>query len=208
VFITVKGKGGHAAIPDKLIDPVLIASHIVIAMQQIVSRKALPTMPTVISFGKISANGQTNIIPDEVYLEGIIRTYDESWREEIKKQIRQLAEGIAKSMGGSCELTIDQGYPALVNDENLTARAWDYATDYLGSDCVKALEMRMTAEDFAYFAQELPACFFRLGTRNTEKGLDANLHSAGFDVDESSLETGMGIMAWFAVNELARLCKP
>jgi amidohydrolase len=207
VFITVKGKGGHAAIPDRVIDPVLIASHIVVAMQQIVSRKALPTMPTVISFGKIYANGKTNIIPDEVCLEGIIRTFDESWREEIKRQIKQLAEGIAKSMGGDCEIIINQGYPALINDENLTARAWHYATDYLGSDRVKALEMRMTAEDFAYFAQELPACFFRLGTRNTEKGLDANLHSAGFDVDESSLETGMGIMAWFAVNELLHLSK-
>jgi amidohydrolase len=202
VFITVKGKGGHAAIPDKVIDPVLIASHIVIAMQQIVSRKSSPVIPTVISFGKISSDGKTNIIPDEVKLEGIIRTFDEEWRSEIKAQIEKIAGGIAESMGGSCEVFIDQGYPAVVNDEALTARAWDYAIDYLGEARVKALEMRMTAEDFSYFAQKIPGCFFRLGTRNDEKGITSNLHSATFDIDEASLETGMGIMAWFAVCEL------
>jgi amidohydrolase len=202
VFITVKGKGGHAAIPDKVIDPVLIASHIVIAMQQIVSRKSSPVIPTVISFGKISSDGKTNIIPDEVKLEGIIRTFDEEWRSEIKAQIEKIAGGIAESMGGSCEVFIDQGYPAVVNDEALTARAWDYAIDYLGEARVKALEMRMTAEDFSYFAQKIPGCFFRLGTRNDEKGITSNLHSATFDIDEASLDTGMGIMAWFAVCEL------
>jgi amidohydrolase len=202
VFITVKGKGGHAAIPDKVIDPVLIASYIVIAMQQIVSRKSSPVMPTVISFGKISSDGKTNIIPDEVKLEGIIRTFDVEWRSEIKAQIEKIAGGIAESMGGSCEVFIDQGYPAVVNDEALTARAWDYAIDYLGEARVKALEMRMTAEDFSYFAQKIPGCFFRLGTRNDEKGITSNLHSATFDIDESSLETGMGIMAWFAICEL------
>ena len=151
VFLTVKGRGGHAAIPDKVIDPVLISSHIVIAMQQIVSRKSSPVMPTVISFGKISSDGKTNIIPDEVKLEGIIRTFDEDWRSEIKVHIEKIACGIAESMGGSCDVFIDQGYPAVVNDEYLTQRAWDYAVEYLGEDKVKALEMRMTAEDFSYF---------------------------------------------------------
>ena len=125
VYIIVKGKGGHAAIPDKVIDPVLIACHIVVALQQIVSRKSSPVMPTVLSFGKISSDGKTNIIPDEVKLEGIIRTFSESWRSEIKEQIICIACGLAESMGGSCEVNIEQGYPAVVNDEDLTARAWD-----------------------------------------------------------------------------------
>ncbi|HSG68635.1 MAG TPA: M20 family metallopeptidase, partial [Bacteroidales bacterium] len=202
VFITVRGKGGHAAIPDKVVDPVLIASHIVIALQQIVSRKASPVMPTVLSFGKIFCEGKTNVIPDEVTLEGIIRTFDEDWREEIKRQVKNIACGLAVSMGGSCDIFIDKGYPAVVNDEELTGRAWEYAVEYLGEEKVKNLEMRMTAEDFSYFAQQIPGCFFRLGTRNEEKEITSNLHSSTFDIDESSLETGMGIMAWFAVSEL------
>lgn len=202
VYITVKGKGGHAAIPDKVIDPVLIASHIVVALQQIVSRKSSPVMPTVVSFGKISSEGKTNIIPDEVKLEGIIRTFSESWRKEIKEQIINISCGLAESMGASCEINIEQGYPAVVNDDDLTERAWDYATEYLDHDQVEKLEMRMTAEDFSYFAQKVPGCFYRLGTRNEIKGITANLHSATFDIDESSLENGMGILAWFAVCEL------
>jgi amidohydrolase len=202
VFITVKGKGGHAAIPDQVIDPVLIASHIVVALQQIVSRKSKPVMPTVISFGRIWGDGKTNIIPDEVKLEGIIRTFDEDWRREIKKQIEKIACGIAESMGGSCDIFIDQGYPAVVNDEKLTQRSWNNAIEYLGADRVEELEMRMTAEDFSYFAQVVPGCFYRLGTRNEEKGISSNLHSATFDIDESSLETGMGMMAWLAICEL------
>ncbi|MCK5079646.1 MAG: amidohydrolase [Bacteroidales bacterium] len=202
VYITVKGKGGHAAIPDKVIDPVLIASHIVIALQQIVSRKSSPVMPTVVSFGKISSEGKTNIIPDEVKLEGIIRTFSESWRKEIKEQIINISCGLAESMGASCEINIEQGYPAVVNDDDLTERAWNYATEYLGHDQVEKLEMRMTAEDFSYFAQKVPGCFYRLGTRNEIKGITANLHAATFDIDESSLENGMGILAWFAVCEL------
>ncbi|MCK4568698.1 MAG: amidohydrolase [Bacteroidales bacterium] len=203
VYITVKGKGGHAAIPDKVIDPVLIASHIVVALQQIVSRKSSPLMPTVLSFGKISSEGKTNIIPDEVRLEGIIRTFDENWRKEITEQITKIACGMAESMGGSCEVTIEQGYPAVVNNAQLTNKAWDFAVEYLGSENVHELDMRMTAEDFSYFAQKVPGCFYRLGTRNEKKGISSNLHSSTFDLDESSLETGMGILAWFAVCELA-----
>jgi amidohydrolase len=202
VFLTVKGKGGHAAIPDRVTDPVLIASHIVVALQQIVSRKSSPLMPTVVSFGKISSDGKTNIIPDEVRLEGIIRTFSDEWRQQIKEEIKRMAEGIAESMGGSCEVFIDEGYPAVVNHEDLTGRAQRNAEEYLGREQVEELEMRMTAEDFAYFAQKVPACFYRLGTRNEKKGLVSNLHTNTFDIDETSLETGMGVMAWLAVCEL------
>lgn len=202
VHIIVKGKGGHAAIPDKVIDPILIASHIVVALQQIVSRKSSPIMPTVLSFGRIIGDGKTNIIPDEVQLDGIIRTFDENWRASIKDEIIKIACGMAEAMGGSCVINIEQGYPAVVNDDQLTRRAQGYATDYLGESNVEELDMRMTAEDFSYFAQQLPGCFYRLGTRNEQQGITSNLHAATFDIDESSLENGMGIMAWLAVSEL------
>jgi amidohydrolase len=202
VYLTVKGKGGHAAIPDQVIDPVLITAHIILALQQIVSRNARPTVPTVISFGGISSQGKTNIIPDEVKVEGIIRTFDENWRSEIKKRIVRIAGRIAESMGGTCEVFIDPGYPFLVNDEELTLRTKQYFIDYLGKEQVEDLDMRMTAEDFSYFAQAVPGCFFRLGVRNEAKGITSNLHTSTFNVDERSLEIGSGLMAWIACKEL------
>lgn len=202
VFITIKGKGGHAALPHTLVDPILIASNLVVAMQQIVSRNALPTTPTVISFGKIIGNGKTNIIPDEVKLEGIIRTFDEQWREEIKKKIRQLTKSIANGMGGDCDVRIDKGYPFVYNNPELTDRAKNAAIAFLGKKQVFDLEMRMTAEDFAFYTQKLPGSFYRLGVASKSAKEVLNLHSATFDADESSLETGMGLMAWLALEEL------
>lgn len=202
IYLTVKGKGGHGAIPHKNIDPVLIASHIVTGLQQIVSRNANPAMPTVLSFGRFMAEGQTNIIPDEVKLAGIIRTFDEAWRAEMKDKIKTMAKGIAKSMGGQCDVKIDTGYPFVVNDEKLTLRAIDFARQYMGEDNVVKLELRTTAEDFAYFSQVIPGCFYRLGTRNEKKGITSNLHTATFNVDEESIKTGMGLMAWLAMSEL------
>ncbi len=203
IFLTVKGKGGHAATPEQVVDPILIASHIIVALQQIVSRKANPLMPTVISFGKIEGKGRTNIIPDNVTVEGTMRTYDEPWRKQIQSTIQQMAASIAEGMGGSCEVRISHGYPYLHNDEKLTQNVTSAAIDYLGQNNVIDLAARMTAEDFAYFAQEVPSCLYRLGIRNTILGVDPNLHSATFDIDETSLETGMGLMAFLAVTFLA-----
>ena len=203
IFLTVKGKGGHAATPEQLIDPILIASHIIVALQQIVSRNANPVIPTVISFGRIIGDGRTNIIPDEVSVDGTIRTYDEDWRKTIHEKIGFMASGIAESMGGSCEVRISQGYPFLHNDEKLTHTIRALAIEYLGEKNVVDLDARMTAEDFAYFAREIPSCFYRLGIRNeSNQGIISNLHTPTFDVDESSLETGMGLMAWLAVSTL------
>ena len=202
IYLTVKGKGGHGAIPHKNIDPVLIASHIVTGLQQIVSRNANPAMPTVLSFGRFMAEGQTNIIPDEVKLAGIMRTFDEAWRAEMKDRIKTMAKGIAKSMGAQCDVKIDTGYPFVVNDENLTLRAIDFARQYMGEENIVNLELRTTAEDFAYFSQVIPGCFYRLGTRNEKKGITSNLHTATFNVDEESIKTGMGLMAWLAISEL------
>ena len=202
VFLTVKGKGGHAATPELIIDPVLIASHLVVALQQIVSRNANPVIPTVLSFGKITGAGRTNIIPDEVLLEGTIRTYDESWRKTIHEKITHMASSLAESMGGKCEVRIAHGYPFLYNDDFLTEKVRSWAIDYLGEKNVMEIDARMTAEDFAYFAEEVPSCFYRLGVRNEQKGISANLHSSTFDVDETCLIPGMGLMAWFAINRL------
>ncbi len=203
IYVTVKGKGGHAALPHKNVDPVLIASHIIVALQQIVSRNTKPDVPCVLSFGKVTANGATNIIPDEVKLEGTFRTMDEEWRAEAHRKMVKMANGIAESMGGSCDFDIHKGYPFLVNDQLTTAAAKASAIEYLGKENVLDLDLRMTGEDFAYFTQKKPACFYRLGVRNEAKGIISGLHTSTFDVDEESLEVGMGLMSWITVKALA-----
>jgi amidohydrolase len=205
VHMIVKGKGGHAAIPHKVIDPVVIAAHIIIALQQVVSRYAKPTIPSVLSFGRVIAEGQANIIPDEVTIAGTMRTFDEGWREEMQERIKSVATLIAEGMGGKCEVSIHKGYPFVNNDAGLTEKIIEYSMDYLGRDKVVDLEMRMTAEDFSYFAQEVPGCFYRLGVMNQASGITSNLHSSTFDADESSLETGVGLMVWIAVNGMNRV---
>ncbi len=202
VYLTVKGKGGHGATPELNVDPVLIAAHILVALQQIVSRNAPPQLPAVLSFGRFIADGRTNIIPNEVKLDGTLRTFDEKWRAEAHVKIKNMAQSIARGMGGDCKVLIDKGYPFLVNDETTTANAKAYAIEYLGEENVVDLDLRMTAEDFAYFSQKVPSCFYRLGTRNENKGIIHNLHTDRFDVDESSLEIGAGLMAWMAVRSL------
>jgi len=202
IYITVIGKGGHGATPELVVDPVLIASHIIVALQQIVSRNATPSTPTTLSFGRIIADGRTNIIPDSVKLEGTIRTFNEKWRAEAHEKITKIAKNLAEGMGGSCEVFIDKGYPFLVNNNQLTEKFKLLAIEYLGSDNVVDLDMRMTAEDFAYFSQEVPSCFYRIGVKNDSKGINSNLHTSKFDIDEKSIESGMGLMAWIAINNL------
>lgn len=200
LYITVKGKGGHAAMPQDNVDPVLIASHIVVALQQLVSRRANPALPTVLSIGKFIANGATNVIPDTVQLEGTFRTFDEQWRIEAHAKMKQLAGMLAESMGGSCDFEVRNGYPVLVNDAAATRLASQFAGEYLGNEKVTELDLRMTAEDFAYFTQKYPAVFFRLGVRNKVKNIVSALHTAGFNIDEDALRTGMGTMAYIAAS--------
>jgi metal-dependent amidase/aminoacylase/carboxypeptidase family protein len=149
--------------------------------------------------------GRTNIIPDIVQMEGTVRTYSESWRREIHQLIVRIATGVAESMGATCEVRIAHGYPFLNNDPGLTGKLQSLATEYLGPEHVKELDQRMTAEDFAYFAEKIPSCLYRLGIANESRGISSNLHSATFDVDEQSLETGMGLMAWVTVGLLGEL---
>jgi amidohydrolase len=202
VYLTVHGKGGHGAMPHECIDPVLVASHIIIALQQVASRHARPGVPTVLSFGKVTAAGATNVIPDTVEIEGTFRTMDEPWRTRAHDLITQIATQTAEAMGGRCTVRIERGYPCLVNDPGLTAHMRHVAEEYLGADNVTDLDIRMTAEDFAFFAQQRPACFYRLGTGNRARGITSGVHTSTFDIDEAALPIGAGLMAAMAVAEL------
>lgn len=202
VFLTVRGKGGHAAMPHDITDTVLIASHIVVALQQIVSRNAHAAIPTVLSFGKIICNGAVNVIPSEVRIEGTFRTMDENWRAKAKVKITDIAQSIAGGMGAECEVEIRLGYPFLINDEPITRQAKAFAQTYLSPEKVEDMGIRMTAEDFAYYSQKFPACFYRLGTANKSKGIISQLHTSTFDIDEDALKIGTGMMAWLAYSFL------
>jgi len=203
LYIIVKGKGGHGAMPESFIDPVLIAAHLVVALQQVVSRMGTPRIPSVLSIGKVLAHGATNIIPDEVRMEGTFRTMNEEWRAEAHRRMKKLAEGLAESMGGTCEFTINRGYPFLVNAPELTQRARQAATEFVGAENIVDLDIWMAGEDFAFYAQQMDACFYRLGTGNVARGIVSGVHTATFDIDESALEIGAGLMAWLALQELS-----
>lgn len=202
LYVIVKGKGGHGAQPQQNVDPVIITAHILVALQQIVSRFADPKSPSVLSFGKVIANGATNVIPNEVYLEGTFRTMDENWRQEAHIRMKKMAEGMAESMGATCDFEIRKGYPFLINEEKLTANVRAFAEDYLGKENVEDLDIWMAAEDFAYYSQVADACFYRLGTRNEARGIISSVHTPTFDVDESSLEVSTGLMAYLALKQL------
>lgn len=204
INLTIRGQGGHGAIPDKVNDTVLAMAHIIIALQQIVSRKTPPRIPAVLSFGKVLADGAHNIIPSEVLVKGTFRTFDESWRTAAHQLIKQVAQSTAEAMGVSCEVVIDKGYPVVVNNAAETERVREAAVAYLGEENVIELDIRTTAEDFGYFLQEVPGCFYRLGTGNVEKNITSNLHANTFDVDESALETGTGLMTWLALRSLEK----
>jgi amidohydrolase len=199
LYVRVIGKGGHGAMPENCIDPVLIASHIIIALQQIVSRNAPPKIPSVLSFGKVIAQGATNIIPNEVYLEGTFRTFDEEWRSQAHQKMIKIAQSIAEGMGGACEFEVRRGYPFLKNNPELTQKAKQAAIGYLGEENVVDLDIWLAAEDFAYYSQVADACFYRLGTRNESKGIVSGVHTPTFDIDEQALEIGAGLMAWLAI---------
>ncbi len=202
IYLKVIGKGGHGATPELTIDPVVIASHIIIALQQVISRNASPKQPTVLTFGKITANGATNIIPDEVNIAGTFRALDEKWRSEGLKRIQKMAESIAEGMGGKCEVDIHHGYPYLENNPALTQRIKQAAAEYVGADNVVDIDLTLGSEDFAYYSQIIPASFYRLGTRNESKGITSYVHTPTFDIDEDALTIAPGLMAWMAIAEL------
>jgi amidohydrolase len=202
IYITVKGKGGHGAVPHQLVDPVLIAAHIIVALQQIVSRNANAAIPSVLSFGKVEANGTTNVIPAEVRIEGTFRTMNESWRREAHERINRLTTLTAESMGGSCEVKIKHGYPVLENHVQYTNKAIQFSRQLLGDDKVVEIELRMTSDDFAYYSQHFPAVFYRFGTTDTGEKFTSPVHSPTFMANEKALQTAMGNLSWLAVSFL------
>lgn len=202
IYVKVIGKGGHGAMPHLCIDPVAISAQLITALQQLVSRQANPIIPSVLSFGKVIANGATNVIPNEVYMEGTFRTLDENWRARAHDLMLQTAHGIVESYGAKVEFEIRKGYPFLKNDPEVTARTKAAATQYLGAENIVDLDIWMAAEDFAYYSQVAPACFYRLGTRNEERGIVSGVHTPTFDIDENALEIGSGLMAFLAYQEV------
>lgn len=199
IYLTIKGKGGHAAMPHRCTDNVLIASHIIVALQQIVSRNCDARIPTVLSFGKIEANGATNIIPDEVKIAGTFRTMNEEWRAKAKQLITSIAQSTAKGMGAECEVDIRHGYPFLVNHENYTDKAKLDAISLLGEDKVVNMDIRMTTEDFGFYSQKYPTTFYRFGVKSDKNGA---LHTSNFEANEEALETSIKTMAWLAISYL------
>jgi len=206
IYLTVKGKGGHAAHPAYFVDPVMITAQMLVSMQQVVSRSD-PRIPSVLSFGRIIAEGATNIIPDTVEVHGTLRAMDETWRKKALQQIRDIAHNTAKMYGGEVEVDIRLGYPMLYNDEALTNRARTYIADYVGEENIIDMDLWMAAEDFAWYTQEVPGCFYRLGTRNEARGIVHGLHTPRFDIDEEALRTSTGLMAWIALNQLEEASK-
>jgi amidohydrolase len=205
LYITVEGIGGHAAKPHQGVDPVVIASNLVLSLQQIVSRNADPIVPSVLTFGRFIGDGAANVIPDRVELAGTFRTVDERWREEALARIEKTTQAIVAGFGGRAVVRIERGYPPVVNDAHITQTARDLAVGYLGEESVINLPPAMWAEDFAYFAQERPSCFYNLGVRNETRGIVHPVHTPRFDLDEEALRIGSGLMAWIAVGSLARL---
>ena len=203
IYITIQGKGGHAALPHQTIDPIAISALVITGLQQIISRKGNPLIPSVLTFGKISGGFATNVIPDKVDILGTFRTMDEKWRYEAHRWIKEFTEQTCSAYGASAIVEIPSGYPSLYNDPALTAKAEGWAKEYVGESNVHELDMRMAGEDFSFYTHHVPGCFFRIGTSKDGKEFIAPVHNARFDIDEESLKTGMGMMAWCAINSLA-----
>lgn len=196
IYITIRSGGGHAAAPHLTADTILIASQLIVSLQQIISRNNNPTSPSVLSICSIQGGFTTNVIPKEVKLMGTFRAMDEAWRFKAHELIRRQTIGLVEAMGAEVDLHIDVGYPTVDNNPELTGNAWQLANNYMGEGNVYETELRMGAEDFGYYTQHVPGCFFRLGVRNEEKGIVHNVHTPNFNIDERAIETGMGVMAW------------
>jgi amidohydrolase len=211
LHLTITGKGGHAAMPADYNNPLIAAAHIITEIEKEfpftidsegVARNVHNNIPTVIAFGKIEGKGATNVIPDNVYLAGTFRTMDEDWRKFVKEKIASIVKTVSEKYRMNTELNILNGYPCLINDFNVTAKCKQSAIDYLGNENVEDLPIRMTAEDFAYISQQVPSCFYRLGTGNKSKGITSGVHTSSFNIDENALEISTGLMAWMTIQSL------
>jgi amidohydrolase len=200
IYITIKGKGGHAAAPHLTVDTILIASTLIVSLQQIISRNNNPLSPSVLSICSIQGGHTTNVIPSEVKLMGTFRALDEKWRFKAHELIKKQATELVRAMGAEIDVLIDVGYPSVYNHEELTAASRKLAEDYMGTEHVETTEVRMGAEDFGYYTQQIPGCFYRLGVMNEEKGITSGVHTPTFNIDENAIEIGIGMMAWLGAN--------
>lgn len=200
IYITIRGKGGHAAAPQLTVDTILVASHLIVALQQIISRNRNPFSPSVLSITSFQGGHTTNVIPSEVKLMGTFRAMDEDWRFRAHELIRKQATELVESMGADIELHIDVGYPSVYNNEALNSLALEKARTFMGTGQVEETELRMGAEDFGYYSQKIPGCFFRLGAGNKAKGIQSGVHTPTFNIDENAIEIGMGMMAWLGAS--------
>ncbi len=199
IYITIKAKGGHAAAPQFTADSILATAHVIISLQQVISRNNNPFNPSVLSITAVNGGNATNVIPSEVKLMGTFRAMNEDWRFKAHELIKNQTIAIAEAMGATADVHIDVGYPFVMNDEDLSREARTMAEKFAGENKVSETELRMGAEDFAYYTHKIPGCFFRLGAGNEAKGITSQVHTPNFNVDENCLEQGMGMMAWLAV---------
>ncbi len=202
IYITVNGKGGHGAMPHQNIDPVIIGANILTSLQSIISRNNNPIQPSVLSFGKVIAEGATNVIPDKMFIEGTFRTLDENWRSNAHNLIEHTAKNIAKSFGAEADVNIVKGYPSVYNNITYTSYLKFKAIELLGKDNVVDLPLRMTGEDFGYISQKIDSCFYRLGVRNESKGIIHGVHSPFFDIDEKAMITSVKLLSWLTISSL------
>jgi len=205
IYIHIRGKGGHGAMPHLCHDPIAASAILITALQQIVSRNVNPLEPSVLTFGKIEGLGSTNVIPEEVKIEGTFRAMNEKWRYEAHELLKQQCKHIGEALNVTIELEIIIGYPFLICDEAMTSRASEAAKEYMGEENVLEIPARMGAEDFAYYTQQIDGVFYRLGTGNDALDTRHGLHTPNFNIDESALEHGAGLFAWMTVQELAFL---
>lgn len=196
LYITIKSKGGHAAAPQETVDTILVASQLIVALQQIISRNSSPFSPSVLSITSIQGGYTTNVIPNEVKLMGTFRAMDETWRYKAHDLIRKLSLELVHSMGAEIDLVIDVGYPTVYNNEQLNNSAAAAAADYAGAENIEESELRMGSEDFGFYSQVIPGCFYRLGVGNVAKGITSGVHTPSFNIDEKALPLGAGMMAW------------
>lgn len=196
IYITIYAQGGHAAAPHLTADAILAASQIIVSLQQVISRNSNPVSPSVLSICSFQGGNTTNVLPSEVKLMGTFRAMDEHWRYKAHELIKSQVLGIAEAMGARAEIKIDIGYPSVFNDEKVTNAVTELSVQYMGQENTLETELRMGAEDFGFYAKEIPGCFLRLGVRNEEKGIVHNVHTPRFNIDETALETGAGFMAW------------
>ena len=208
LYLSVHGKGGHAAMPADYVNPLIIAAEILLKINSqfnnpdFLKQQGAEGIPTVVAFGKIEGKGATNVIPDVVEIAGTFRTMDEAWRSKAHSLLQQLVEEISDKYGIASVIRIEKGYPFLVNDEAFTESCTKAAKNYLGEQQVEDLPLRMTAEDFAFISQKVPSCFFRLGTGKIAQGIGSGVHTPTFDIDERALEIGAGILAYLTITEL------